>query len=127
MNTQEWFSQQLREFENDPEYLAEGLRIDLIEDFLQIMEEQSVSRAELARRLGCSNTYITKLLNGKENFTLLKLAQIGVALGRKVQVRFISVESAQTKVHNQTHQTRTEAPEKAAIDSPRKTKVATSV
>jgi hypothetical protein len=126
MKSQEWFSQQLKEFENDPEYLAEKLRIDLIEEFLEIMEEDGVSRTELARRLGCSMACITKPLNGKENFTLLKLAQIGVALGRKVQMAFVPAEAAKTKARP-ARKSRIDASEKATFASPRKTKVPVSV
>ena len=50
------------------------------------MEEQKVSRAELARRLGTSRAYVTKLLGGNANFTLQTMTKVAMALGSTVHV-----------------------------------------
>lgn len=50
------------------------------------MEEQKVSRAELARRLGTSRAYVTKLLGGNANFTLHTMTKVAMALGATVHV-----------------------------------------
>jgi plasmid maintenance system antidote protein VapI len=56
------------------------------EDIWRLMEEQKVSRAELARRLGTSRAYITKLLGGNANFTLHTMTKVAMALGATVHV-----------------------------------------
>ncbi|HVG10950.1 MAG TPA: helix-turn-helix transcriptional regulator [Thermoanaerobaculia bacterium] len=56
------------------------------EDVCRLMEEQGVSRAELARRLGTSRAYVTKLLGGNANFTLQTMAKVAMALGAAVHV-----------------------------------------
>jgi transcriptional regulator with XRE-family HTH domain len=50
------------------------------------MEEQKVSRAELARRLGTSRAYVTKLLGGNANFTLQTMTKVAMALEATVHV-----------------------------------------
>ena len=62
----------------------------------QLMEEvaigietlmgDKVSRAELAKRLGCSRSFVTKTLDGAHNFTLATLADVFAVLGRKVHL-----------------------------------------
>lgn len=54
---------------------------ELTEDICRRMEDQQVSRAELARRLGTSRAYVTKLLDGNANFTLATMVKIAMALG----------------------------------------------
>ena len=59
---------------------------EFTEDVCELMEKQGVSRAELARRLGTSRAYITKLLDGNANFTLETMTKVAMALGTAVHV-----------------------------------------
>jgi transcriptional regulator with XRE-family HTH domain len=86
MNAREWFEEQLRRDENDPEALLEDLLLDINEQIVVAMEEQGLTRAALAERLGVSRAFVTQLLNGKPNLTLKTLIQIAVALGARVRV-----------------------------------------
>jgi len=45
------------------------------------LESQGLTRSDLASRLDCSRSYVTKILDGFPNFTLAKLADITLALG----------------------------------------------
>ena len=47
---------------------------------LQAMEEQSVTQAELARRMGCSQQYVSNLLKGCSNMTLETIGRLEKAL-----------------------------------------------
>jgi plasmid maintenance system antidote protein VapI len=60
--------------------------VEFTEDICRLMDEQNVSRAELARRLGTSRAYITKLLGGNANFTLQTMVKVAMALGAAVHV-----------------------------------------
>jgi transcriptional regulator with XRE-family HTH domain len=53
---------------------------ELTEDICRLMEEKQISRAELARRLGTSRAYVTKLLDGNANFTLATMVKLAMAL-----------------------------------------------
>jgi transcriptional regulator with XRE-family HTH domain len=48
----------------------------------ELMEHNGISRAELARRIGRSRSYVTKVLSGSHNVTLETLADLYFAMGR---------------------------------------------
>ena len=81
-----WYEEMRREFDNDPEYWAEGLKLDFAEEVGRLMEEQNVSRAELARRLGTSPAYVTKILHWTANLTLTSMSKIALAFGSRVHL-----------------------------------------
>ena len=68
------------EAERDPAYWMERAVLRATEEIFLAMEREKISRAELARRLGTSPAYVTKVLRGKANFTLATLARIAHAL-----------------------------------------------
>lgn len=84
-----WFAEQFETFEGDAEYQAGLLRLKFYEDILRIMEEQCVTRAELASRLSCSKAYVTKLFNDSTNVTLHTLVRIALALGCDVALSLV--------------------------------------
>lgn len=64
----------------------ERLILDATEAIVGLLEEQGVSRQELARRLGKSKGFVSQLLSGERNMTLRTLADLGYALGRSFSV-----------------------------------------
>jgi transcriptional regulator with XRE-family HTH domain len=89
MTKKNWFAQQFEQFDDDPEFNAGLLRLKLFEDILRIMEEQGVTRSELASRLSVSKAYITKLFNDSTNVTLHTLVRVSLALGRDVEIALV--------------------------------------
>jgi len=83
------FKKLLDKYRDDPEYVAEGLLIDINEQIVELLESKKVTRSELAQKLGVSNAYITKLLNGNENLTIKQLVRLVVALGCSVDVAIV--------------------------------------
>lgn len=47
----------------------------------EIMEEQNISRVELAKRMGVTKGFVTQLLDGTANMTLRTVSDVFVALG----------------------------------------------
>lgn len=74
----------------DPEklrlYCEEALIFDAAEEVAKAMEDQGVSRAELARRLGKTRGYITQFFKGGGNVRLRTLARILFALGLRATI-----------------------------------------
>jgi AraC-like DNA-binding protein len=60
----------------------------------EIMEDQGVSRADLARRLNRTKGYITQLLDGHANMTIRTVSDVFAALGRAVTFRDESLRPA---------------------------------
>ena len=76
---------ELEQFVSDKEqmrlYQQEYLIMQVTEHICELMEQNGVSRSELADRLGTTKGYITQLLDGRANMTLRKLADVCMALG----------------------------------------------
>ncbi len=70
----------------------EGMRLyqqeraiqDLTDLVCEVMEEENVSRAELARRIGKTKGYITQLLDGRTNMTVRTISDVFTVLNRAV-------------------------------------------
>lgn len=79
----------LERLDRDPEFLSEYMKGSLIADVNEAMEEQGISKSELAVRLGKSRQYVGKVLNEEDsnNFTIDSIAKIAAALGRDVVLR----------------------------------------
>jgi transcriptional regulator with XRE-family HTH domain len=83
----EWtFVESLKQYENDPEFVAEGLAMEFVEQMLECMERKGVSQSGLAEKMGVSRAYISRILDARPNMTLLTMAKISIALGLKPDV-----------------------------------------
>jgi transcriptional regulator with XRE-family HTH domain len=91
--TIERFNRMSKEARKSVGYWAEMPIVEFTEDICRLMDEQGVSRAELARRLGTSRAYITKFLGGDANFTLQTMTKIAMALGAAVHVHVASQDA----------------------------------
>jgi plasmid maintenance system antidote protein VapI len=82
----EHYRKLLKEAENHVDYWMGIPVIEFTEDLDRIMKAKRVSRAELARRIGTSRAYITRLLGGGANFTLLTMVKLAMALDGAVHI-----------------------------------------
>jgi len=82
----ERYRQFLERVESSPGYWHEVAVAELTQDLCRLMEEKQVSRAELARRMGTSRAYITKLLGGNANFTLATMVKLAMAFDGALHV-----------------------------------------
>lgn len=67
-------------------YQEERAILLVTEQVCQIMDEDGVTKADLANRLGRSRAYITQLLDGRANMTIRTIADVFFALGRSVDI-----------------------------------------
>lgn len=76
----------------DPEFLRLCAHEDLIEDFLTRldleMKRQKITRAELARRMGCQPSNISMLFRRTRNLTAAAMADIAFHLGLSLKLVF---------------------------------------
>lgn len=99
----------------------ERVLLDVTETVARLLEEQGISRSELARRIGKQPAFVTKLLRGDNNFTLRTLVRVLDACGKTVhlQVRdrvemrecdeYVAVDAGQIRVfdgHEWPHELR---------------------
>ncbi len=81
-----------RKHRNNPSYATERVLIEITEQIARLLEGRRMSRADLARALGCSNAYITKLLAGNQNLTLESLVRLATSLKTRLEVQLIPVK-----------------------------------
>ena len=82
----ERYRQMYKEAESHADYWIDGPISEFTEDLARLMKEQKVSRAELARRMGTSRAYVTKMMGGNANFTLLTMVKLAMALDGAVHI-----------------------------------------
>ncbi|WP_461829530.1 helix-turn-helix domain-containing protein [Aquifex sp.] len=66
-------------FKHDVDYIYEKLKLDISEDLKRLMEQKGITKKELARRMGVSPAYVTKIFSA-ENISLKTIAKILSAL-----------------------------------------------
>ncbi len=93
----ERFADLLERAELSDAYQIDRLKVEISERIYNTMTRQDISNAELARRLGKSRAYITKLLRGTTNFTLESLVRISRALSCEVEFELLP-KAPQAKV-----------------------------
>ncbi|GEM_PF-5536042 len=76
----------VEELANDPEYIAEGLAMDVTDGMLELLAERGLTQSWLAQEMGVSRARVSRILNASPNMTLLTIARIAVALGVKPDV-----------------------------------------
>ncbi|MFC1946763.1 helix-turn-helix domain-containing protein [Chloroflexota bacterium] len=80
-NLEHHLDKKIKDYSNDPEFIAEGLSIKIIEEALHHLSNRKLSQTWLAEKTGVSRAHISRILNAPPNMTLLSIAKIAVALG----------------------------------------------
>lgn len=70
-------------------FWVETAKLDYCEGLRNLMRRQGWSKAELAKQLGVSKAYITKVFQGNANFTLETMVKLAHALGGRVQIQVV--------------------------------------
>ncbi len=84
-------------WQDDPEFLSE-LAAEVFTDRICIaMEEQAVSQAELARRLGVSRQHISAFMTDPGNPTLQTIVRMAHALGLTVNIELEPAAAARSE------------------------------
>jgi transcriptional regulator with XRE-family HTH domain len=102
-NTAKIYGDKFQEFIADDKrrllYERESLAFDSAEMIAHLMVERKMNKAQLARAIGKSRAYVTQLLSGSRNMTIHTLADLGLALGYRFELkaRQCKAENAQTE------------------------------
>ncbi len=70
----------LKKAKESPVYWEEVLILELTEDIWKLMQEKKLSQRKLAKKLGTSEAYISKVLNGSENLSIKSIVKLALAL-----------------------------------------------
>jgi ribosome-binding protein aMBF1 (putative translation factor) len=88
------FHELFAQAEEHADYWVAGAILEFTEGVVREMERQGVTRTELARRLGTTPAYVTKILRGKANFTLETMVRLARALDAQLHVQ-LAAEAGQ--------------------------------
>ena len=77
------------EFFESPTYLLTIYQNEIFREVHGYMQEKGITQKELAKKLGVSDAYVSQVLNGKFNFTLKKLIELGLAIGKIPKIKFV--------------------------------------
>jgi plasmid maintenance system antidote protein VapI len=82
-----WADAFMASFESDASALSDLLKMQVTEQILEIMREKNISRTDLARSLGCSKAFVTKLFSGTANVTIETMARMALAVDSEVHIQ----------------------------------------
>lgn len=75
----------------------ERLKCEITEQICELLAEAGMSRAELARQLGRTPPYISKVLSGSQNFTVATISDLYRVLGYTPTITAVPIhESVQS-------------------------------
>ncbi len=89
INFQEYLAEQLRNPKIKKHYDEYGKQLEIAYQILQLRKGEGVSQAQLARKIGTSQSNIARMENGEQNFTTETLRKIASAFKRELKVEFI--------------------------------------
>lgn len=72
---------------------AEYQKLMIVEELLALMEEQGITRSELAKRMGVQPSRITSMMTGSNNFTIGTLVRAGRAVGADIELHLVPMKS----------------------------------
>ena len=91
------FSELLAKYREDEEFGFDALKVETAERIYTAMEERGVSQAQLARLLGKSRAYTTKIMRWNVNFTIETLFRISRLLECELD---ISISPKKARITN---------------------------
>jgi transcriptional regulator with XRE-family HTH domain len=81
-----------------PNYLLTTYQLEIYKHLVQYKKEHKLTQTEIAEKLNVSSSYISQIMNGEFNFTLKKLIELGLFIGKIPFLEFLSPEEYWAKV-----------------------------
>lgn len=76
------------ELVNRPEYWLETIQNEIYRQVTTYLKDNQMTQTQLATQLGVSKGYISQILKGEFNYTLKKLIEISLAVGKAPVISF---------------------------------------
>jgi transcriptional regulator with XRE-family HTH domain len=90
------FGELYKEARRKDAYWAADAIYSFTEELNRLAEIEGISRAEIARRLGTSAAYVTKVFRGDVNFTVESMVRLAGTLGARLHVH-LALEGHQVR------------------------------
>lgn len=56
------------------------------------LEEEHLTKSQLAERLGCSKGYVSQIMNGDFDHKMSKLIELALAVGKVPELKFVDID-----------------------------------
>ncbi|GJQ44131.1 MAG: XRE family transcriptional regulator [Ignavibacteriae bacterium] len=88
IDKKDWFDKELKKLDNNLNSLTYKYVLEFSENILDILDKKNIKNKNkyLAKKLKCSPAYISKLFNGRANFTVRKLVEISKAVDYELKI-----------------------------------------
>lgn len=83
------------EYLKSPEYWLEKIQNDIFAELNNYKEENALNQNELAMKMKVSKGYVSQILNGNFNFTIRKLIELMLWIGKVPVIKFITLQQYQ--------------------------------
>lgn len=103
------FQKLLEQARQGDDYWIAAAQVEFTEQLHELMQRRRATKSELARRIGSSPAYVTKVMRGSTNFTLASMVRLVRALGGHLQFRVCAREDQSRWIH--VHGSRPARPE----------------
>ncbi|MEI6142990.1 MAG: helix-turn-helix transcriptional regulator [Mariniphaga sp.] len=71
-----------------PEYWLETIQNEIFRQVAAYLKDNNLTQTQLAKQLGVSKGYISQIMKGEFNYTLKKLIEISLAIGKAPSIEF---------------------------------------
>ncbi|MCF0072309.1 helix-turn-helix domain-containing protein [Dyadobacter sp. CY261] len=73
-------------------YWLTGVQIEVFNLLNTYMEENNLTQRQVAEKLNVSPSYVSQILNGNFNFTISKLIELALLVGKAPIIQFETIE-----------------------------------
>jgi len=70
------------ELENRPEYWLETIQNEIFRQVTAYLKDNNLTQNQFAEQLGVSKGYVSQIMKGEFNYTLKKLIELSLAVGK---------------------------------------------
>jgi DNA-binding XRE family transcriptional regulator len=89
MDFQKYLAKQLKNPGIKKHYDEYGKQLEIAYQILKLRKQKRISQAELARKIGTTQSNIARMETGQQNFTTTTLQKIAAAFKRDLEVKFV--------------------------------------
>jgi len=75
-----------------PEYWFEQAQNELYRQVTEFMKQEGINQTQLAEKLGVSKGYISQIMKGEFNYTLKKLIELSMAIGKVPRINYKDID-----------------------------------
>lgn len=86
---QSYLKQQLKNAKFRKYYNEYGKQLEIAYQVLQLRKKAGMSQAELAKRLGTTQSNVARIESGQQNFTTVTLHNIAQVFDRDLKIEFV--------------------------------------